>query len=410
MACVGHTGGVDTPPPELMSRRGSPSRGPAPKVAAALACVLAVGGAFVLFANLMALGAPLWPAVAAAAACLVLLPGVWHVLAERERRVQTGGSVRVLLRCLAVNGLVAATAMASVGPAAVWSRSKDVLARATEKAPSKDVPAEAPPAPPPPDQAGNNLEGLVPGDATWAVGISGSEALQKLVGAHGPETLETLEAMHKCHIDLGRARAVVAARANGDQMALVRAPGITDEGNLYCLVGAMGGERLVVRFDKDAPKRRFTVSGLWPQSTVTFTEIAPDTVLMVAPGWQEAVEQRLAGNGINLTQGPLAEPYARLASGSAVWSASVTQTPEGAVDLAVHADVAGERLRLVATSVPPAGKELLAKAEVDIPLAYVRGMPGMALARGAQCLVGAVAPPTGAAGKSPAGSAGKLGP
>ena len=47
-------------------------------------------------------------------------------------------------------------------------------------------------------------------------------------------------------------------------MVVVRAPGITDQRNLYCLVGVLGKDRLDLRITSDSAPLRFEVEGLLP--------------------------------------------------------------------------------------------------------------------------------------------------
>src|SRR5687767_15742580 len=55
-------------------------------------------------------------------------------------------------------------------------------------------------------------------------------------------------------------------------------------------------------------------SGLIPNATVTFTEVAPDTLLMVAPTWKPLVDQRFKGVGAELKEGRSEEHTSELQS------------------------------------------------------------------------------------------------
>ncbi|MDX2019488.1 MAG: hypothetical protein SF187_04555 [Deltaproteobacteria bacterium] len=378
---------MDTPPPELASqRRPVEPASPAAKIVGAVALLISGAAAFLLYANGRARGWPLQVSVAIAAVAFVALPVLWHVLAERQRRTREGGFARLLWRCFAVNALLAASAVASLGPQGAWTRVSDHLPRrsvAPTSAPA--APALPPTPPPPPDKPvapGDGLEAFVPGDATWALRVAGIEALQGFFD--GSEAQERLVALKKCHIDLTTAEVAVAARKPGEVMAIVRAAGISDQGNLYCVVGALGNERLVLHFDAAAPRPRFSATGLVPDATVTFAEIAPNTLLMAAPSWSTLVEQRFAGKGTPLREGVLAEPFSRVDRKAGVWAVSVAETPDGPRDIAMQANMVGGGLNVHATAVPPAGRDHMAKLELTLPLAFVRAVSQKALWQGAK--------------------------
>lgn len=382
-----HTDAVDTPPPELASqRRNVEPASPASKLAGALAFVISGGAAFLLYANGRARGWPLQASLALAAGAFVALPLLWHVLAERQRRQREGGFTRLLWRCFAVNALLAASAVASLGPHGAWLRVSEHLPQRSSPVPVVPATPAAPALPPPPPDKpvapGDGLEAFIPADATWAVRLSGLEALQGLLD--GRDAQERLLALKKCHIDLVAAEVAVAARKPGEVMAIVRAPGISDQGNLYCVVGALGNERLVLHFDATAPRPRFTATGLVPEATVTFWEIAPNTLLMAAPSWTTLVEQRFAGKGAPLREGVLAEPFSRVDRKAGVWAVSVVETPDGPRDVAMHANVDAGGLHVHSTAVPPSGRDHMAKVEVTVPMPFVRTLPQKALWQGAK--------------------------
>lgn len=382
-----HTDAVDTPPPELASqRRVVKASSPPAKLFGALALLLSCAAAFLLYANARVLGWPSQHSLAVAAVALVAVPIVWHVLAERQRRVVDGGMTRLLWRCFAVNALLAAGAIVSLSPQGAWSRARDHLPRrnvaVAPVAPASPVAPALPPSKP--VAPGDGLEAFVPGDATWALRLSGTQALQSLLAANGTDGQEKLEALKKCHIDLESADVVVAARKPGEVMALVRAPGLSDQGNLYCLVGALGNERLVLHFETNAPRPRFTATGLVPDATVTFAEVTANTLLMVAPAWKDLVEQRFAGKGAPMREGILAEPFSRIDRKARVWAVGVAESNDGARDIAMNATVQNATLAVHATAVPPAGRTQMAKLELTLPLDFVGTLPQKAWWQGAQ--------------------------
>jgi len=353
---------------------------------------MSCAAAFLLYANGRALGWPLQHSLAVAAAALVALPVLWHVLAERQRRMVDGGVTRLLWRCFAVNALLAAGAIVSLGPQGAWSRARFHLPqRKVAVAPVSPAPPVAPaPSPSKPVAPGDGLEAFVPGDATWALRLSGVQALQSLLAANGSDGHEKLEALRKCHIELDSAEVVVAARKPGELMALVRAPGLSDQGNLYCLVGALGNERLVLHFEPNAPRPRFTATGLVPDATVTFVEVTANTLLMVGPAWKDLVEQRFAGKGAPLREGLLAEPISRIDRKANVWAVGVSESDEGARDIAMNANVENATLIVHATAVPAAGRTQMAKLELTLPLDFVRALPQRAWWQGAEGVFEAV--------------------
>ena len=353
---------------------------------------MSCAAAFLLYANGRTLGWHLQPSLAVAAAALVAVPVLWHVLAERQRRMANGGGTRLLWRCFAVNALLATGAIVSMGPQGAWSRARDHLPKRTVAvapvAPALPVAPAVPPSKP--VAPGDGLEAFVPGDAIWALRLSGVQALQSMLAANGGDGHGKLEALKKCHIDLSSADVVVAARKPGEVMAIVRAPGLSDQGNLYCLVGALGNEQLVLRFDTNAAQPRFSATGLVPDATVTFAEITTNTLLMVAPSWKDLVEQRFAGKGAPMREGLLSEPFSRIDNKANVWAVGVAESDEGARDIAMNANVENAALMVHATAVPAAGRLQMAKLELTLPVDFLRTLPQNAWWHGARGVFEAV--------------------
>jgi hypothetical protein len=90
------------------------------------------------------------------------------------------------------------------------------------------------------------LEPFIPADASLAVGLSGSAAMQQLFATQGVDTREKLTALATCKIDFTNARVLIASRGAGSHLIVVRAPGIAEDRNLYCLAGVMGEGRVQV--------------------------------------------------------------------------------------------------------------------------------------------------------------------
>jgi hypothetical protein len=212
--------------------------------------------------------------------------------------------------------------------------------------------------------------------------VAGIEALQGLFD--DSDAQERLAALKKCHIDLVAAEVIVAARKPGEVLAIVRAPGISDQGNLYCVVGALGNERLVLHFDAKAPRPTFSAAGLVPDSTVTFSEVASNTLMMAAPSWTGLVEQRFAGKGVPLREGLLAEPFSRIDRHAKVWALGVVETTDEARNIAFHANITDGVLLVRSTAMPPSGRDHMARGELSMPLAFARSLPRHALWRGAK--------------------------
>lgn len=372
-------------------------------MSALLGLILGATGGFVVFADLRALGVPSGQALGAGGVSWLVLPLVWHVFAERKRttdlKLPWRARTRLVLRSVGVNALVLLVAFASLGPQGVWANARaafpPTFGPATPPGTAPDAPVAPPPAPVADAPEAHELETFVPSDATWVVGIAGSAALQQLVSPTAGDTEEKLAAMHKCHIQLERAQVLIAGRG-ASRLAVARAPGLSDEGNLYCLVGALGSEHFQLKFEPQGSVSRFTVTGLVPSETLTFTNVGQDTVFMVADDWSEAVEQRRSKQSARVDQGPLGQPLARVDRHAALWAVSVTRTPQGPWDLSAQARFEGPRFNLQATSVPPAGPGEMAEARLTVPLAFARALPDGALTSGAVGLVQAVAA-TGAA-------------
>jgi hypothetical protein len=199
---------------------------------------------------------------------------------------------------------------------------------------------------------------------------------------------------------------------------VLRAPGVTDPRNLYCLAGVLGSERMRLRFTSDKAPIRFEVEGLFPQ-TLRFTAVDDRTVLAVDGPWGDAVERKLFPPGTAAGVGPLLPVLERIDRGASLWSAGIFASGQGAWDLAMDARVQDGQLRLRASSVPGSGAANKAVIETSVPMAFFSALPGGALRDGLQALVAALSaadagPPApaaapAAAAPSPAGPAAPAG-
>ena len=184
-----------------------------------------------------------------------------------------------------------------------------------------------------------------------------------------------------------KARLLVAARDPDTRLIVVRAPGVTDPRNLYCLAGFLGSERLKLRFTSDKAPVRFEVDGLVPR-TLRFTAIDEQTVLAAEGAWaQPAARKPIDPATATVETAPLAAVMARVDRGASLWSAAVFKTPQGPWDLALDARMQGEHLRLRGSSIPPSGEANKAVVETRVPLSFASALPGAALGQGLRGLL-----------------------
>ena len=228
------------------------------------ACVpVAIACALVPLTSLRALGAPLWLALAAAITVFPVLPLLWHLLAERRRARLVGPSgrafERLALRCLAVGLVVLAVSLGNLGPRRVGDGLAGLFG--LRAAPGAIAPA-AQPAAPVASTSRHELEPFIPADARLVVAMSGAAVMQQLLASLGADTKQTVTALQRCQILTDRAQVLIAARDADTRLMVVRAPGITDQRNLYCVVGFLGNERLSLKFTSDRAPVRFELQGL----------------------------------------------------------------------------------------------------------------------------------------------------
>jgi hypothetical protein len=370
----------------------SPSPQPAPRGAGSLwllllCSVAALAVAVVLCAGLLAQHNQVWLAIGAGLAMFPLLPLVWHGLAEAGRKdggtPALGGGGRFALRSLAIALVVIGVSFGDLGHKRVVQNLRALVGRIYKRPPAKTGPV------PFPAQAKiHGLEPFLPADATLAVGLAGSAAVEKLLSAHGVDTREKLAALATCKIDFASARILVAGRGSGTHKIVVRAPGIGDERNLYCLVGVMGPAHLQLRSEGDI--RTVQVNGLRARP-VSFRILDPTTLIATDEAWQDTADQKLFADDLITARGPLASPLLRVDRTTPLWVVSVEETEQGTWDLAIDSREDGDLFKLQGSATPPSGEADRAQFSLRVPLAFARALPESAVALGIRGVVAAVA-------------------
>jgi hypothetical protein len=337
--------------------------------------------ALIPLATLKSLGAPLWLAVTAAVLVFPVLPLAWHLLVERgtPSLAPSAPLVRLAVRAFVLAVLVLAVALASAGPRQLGRGLLALVGRKPKPVPA--APVFAPAAGGPRTHA---LEAFIPPDATLVVGMTGSKALEGLLAAHSPEARGRLTAFEKCQIPLDDASLLLAQHEPGTRLIVVRAPGITEVRNLYCLIGVFGTSHINLRLTSDHSPVRFELDGLTPQ-TLKFEAVDERTLVMAEGAWAGAARKPSDGGA-----GPLRAALERIDRGASLWAASV-KGPEGASwDLALEARVEGVKLRLRASAIPPSGAGDQADLEVTVPSGFASALPGSSLEDAIHAITGSV--------------------
>jgi hypothetical protein len=354
-----------------------------------LSSAAAIAVALVPCAGLLAQQSPAWLVVAAGLAIFPFLPLVWHGLAEAKRSdraaTPSASRTRFALRSLAVALVVLGVSLGDLGPRRVVQNLTDLIGRIHAKPAAKPAPA------PPPSQpvARHGLESFIPADATLVVGLAGSAAMEQLLAAHGVDTREKLAALATCKIDLESSRILIAARGSETHMIVVRAPGIADERNLYCLVGVMGSDRLQIRTEGTGTSKGYLVNGFLSRP-LRFQVLDPTTAIATDEAWRNSVDKKLFSTGAATAQGHLAPPLDRIDRAATLWAASVGETARGTWDLALDARAEGNMFRLQGSSIPPSGDGDRAEISVRVPLAFASALPEGAVALGIRGVVAAI--------------------
>jgi hypothetical protein len=349
-----------------------------------LVCSLvALAAAVVLCAGLLAQHGSLWLAIGAGLAVFPFLPLLWHGVAEAGNTAPARSRRRFALRSLALALLVLLVSLGDLGPKRVGQNLRALAARIRAK------PAARPGTVPFPAQAKfHGLEPFIPADASLAVGLAGSAAVEQLLGAHGVDTRAKLAALATCKIDFTNARILVAARGRETHRIVVRASGIGDERNLYCLVGVLGQEHLQLR--SDGTSKSVQVTGLRARSLI-FQLLDAMTLIATDEDWQTTAEQKLFADDLATARGFLAQPLLRVDRTTPLWVVSVDETGQGAWDLAIDSRQEGNLFKLQGSSTPPSGEGDRAQFSARVPLAFASALPESAVALGIRGVVAAVA-------------------
>lgn len=358
--------------------------------------LLAIVCALVPATSLRGLGAPIWAAIVAGVLAFPALPFAWHAIAERQRvveRTRPGIAIeRFGVRSVVVGLLVLAVSLANLGPRKIAGG----LVGLVKPRPSQTtlIPAKpkGTPLPPVPAESRHELEAFIPADARAVVALSDPAVMRQLLASAGADTQDKLTALQKCQVIVDRARMLVASRDPDTRLIVVRAPGVTDPRNLYCLAGFLGSERLKLRFTSDKAPVRFEVDGLVPRP-LRFTAIDDQTVLAAEGAWADATaRQPVDPTTATVETAPLAAVMARVDRGASLWSAALFRTAEGPWDLALDARMQGEHLRLRGSSIPPSGEANKAVVETRVPLSFASALPGAALGQGLRGLLSLLVP------------------
>jgi hypothetical protein len=347
----------------------------------------AIGCALVLFASMRAAASPLWLAIAAAVTLFPVLPLAWHIAAERQRGRPGSGLPldRLALRALGLGMLALAISFGTLGPRGVSAN----VRRLFRPRPSAGLSSVPPPGAPPASGEGpatktsrrHDLEAFIPADANLVVALSDAALQKELLATTGADRPKTLAAFEKCQISLDHALVLIAVRDRGTHLVVVRAPGITEQRNLYCLVGFLGTDRLSLRVLGNAAPLRFEVGGLLAQP-MKFEAVDAQTIVAAEGAWAGASPKALFPAGGDKAQGPLGAVLERVDRGASLWSAGFASIHEKSWDLALDARIEGARFELRGSSTPPSGESDRAEIQARVPLAFARSLPASALRDG----------------------------
>lgn len=352
-----------------------------------LGSLLAIAAALTLSAGLLAHQQPTWLVVGAGLAAFPFLPLLWHVLGEagsKGRPMTSSARTRFALRALAVGLVVLGVSLGNLGGKQVLGNLRGLTALVRSK-PAKDAVPEIRPV----TTAGarHGLESFIPADATMVVGLAGVSAVEQLLAAHGITARAELSALATCQIDFANARILIASRA-GAQMIVVRASGIGDERNLYCLVGVLGAGHVQMSSEGSAGAKTLRVSGLLSRA-LAFRTLDASTVIAIDEAWKDSEGKKLFAADGTTAQGRLGPPLLRLDRGAPLWMASADQTPQGEWDLALDCRQDGALLNLRGSATPPSGAADRAELSLRVPLAFVRTLPEQAVSLGIRGVVAA---------------------
>jgi hypothetical protein len=364
----------------------SPVRSPAALWPVLTCSIIALAVALVPCASLTAQRSPIWLVVAAGLAAFPFVPLVWHGLAEIRANARAAapfsGRTRFALRSLAVASVVLAVSLGNLGPRRLLAQVRALFAGRQVHTAVKEKELPAP-------LTTFGLESFIPADASLAIGLSGSSAIQQLFAIHGIDTREKLAALETCKIDFVNARVLVASRGTGSHLIAVRAPGIAEDRNLYCLVGVMGPDRVQVTTEKPEGPKVLQVKG-WSAQTLTFRMLDETTMIATDQTWQPTAAKKLLAVDGETPPGPLAAPLGRVQLTAPLWIAGVTATLEGTWDLAIDARQDGNTFKVQGSSTPPAGEADRAQISVTAPLPFASALPKSALTLGVRSVMKAL--------------------
>lgn len=349
--------------------------------------IIAVAVAWVPCASLIAQGRPIWMVVVAGLAAFPFVPLLWHGLAEARAAARAAalfsGRTRFGLRSLAVACVVLAVSLGNLGPVRLLAQ---VRAPFTRRQVHTEVKGKEVPAP----VTAFGLEPFIPADASLAIGLSGSVAMQRLFAAYGIDTREKLAALATCKIDFVNARVLIASRGVGNHLIAVRAPGIAEDRNLYCLVGVMGPDRVLVTTDGPQGPRVLQVKG-WSSQPLTFRMLDETTMIATDQAWQGTASKKLLAVDGDAAPGPLAAPLGRVQLTAPLWIAGVNGTLQGTWDLALDARQEGNTFKVQGSATPPGGDGDRALISISAPLPFVSALPESAVTLGIRNVMKALA-------------------
>jgi hypothetical protein len=362
----------------------SPPAGRVTRAWLLLPCLpVGIAGAVVLFLGLGDLGAPRWLGVVVALCFFPVLPVLWHMFAERPRQppvsaIRGRSLERFALRALAVGLTVLAVSFETVGPRNLGGdfsrliRRRPAEAPVQVSAPPPQQPQTPPPAPKP--RPRHALEPFIPADANLVIALSDPATLRRFFSLLGADTKKKLAALEKCQILLDDARVLIASRDRKTRMVVIRAPGVIDQRNLYCLVGFLGSDKLGLRFMGDKGPVRFEIDGLFPR-TLKFEAVDADTVVAADPAWKDTVGQKLFSDPAATPAGPLAAAIDRVDRGASLWAAGVAAADQGIWDVTLDAGVTDVNFPLRASATSPSGAAQRADVEINVPSEFASALP-----------------------------------
>jgi hypothetical protein len=278
---------------------------------------------------------------------------------------------------------VLAVSLGNLGPVRLLAQVRAPFARRQAQTAAKETALPAP-------LTSFGLESFIPADASLAVGLSGSAAMQQLFAAYGIDTRDKLAALATCKIDFGNARVLVASRGTGSHLIAVRAPGIGEDRNLYCLVGVMGPERVQVTSEGPHGPKSLQVKG-WSSQPLAFRMLDETTMIATDPAWQATAGKKLLAVDGDTQPGPLAAPLGRVQLVAPLWIAGVSVTLQGTWDLAIDARQEGNAFKLQGSATPPAGEGERAQISISAPLSFASALPETAVTHGIRSLMTALA-------------------